>query len=82
MTSTSTELCEKSAEDDREAAEWQVDSIHFFLSGTHVSLQEFLETRNFFQDLAGGVQHVLGASGQVEGGAVEGAMASLWWGNL
>lgn len=38
-----------------------LDYVHFFLGGSHLSLQELLKTRNSLQSLAGEVQHVLGA---------------------
>jgi hypothetical protein len=52
---------------------WGAVRVHFFLGGSHLSLQELLKTRNSLQCLAGEVQHVLGAqeSGMVFQVAVE-----------
>jgi hypothetical protein len=71
MTSTSTELWHG----ELELQERGAVRVHFFLGGSHLSLQEFLKTRNSLQCLAGEVQHVLGARiskqhGMSSGGAV------------
>lgn len=41
-------------------------SVHFLLGGTHLALQNFLETGYSFQCLAGVVQHSLGTRAGLE----------------
>jgi hypothetical protein len=69
MTSTSTELCHCQLA--LRGRMWGAVRVHFFLGGSHLSLQELLKTRNSLQCLACEVQHVLGAQeavGRMSGG--------------
>lgn len=58
----------------------QAVNVHFFLGGTHGALQDFLETWNTLEGLAGKVEHV----GVREGGAVGGraTVGAAWWRNI